>query len=371
MHTRRYQTNNTFNYLIFPVMLLCICAFQSAEHVGNWFATINKNTVDIRFTKSGDRNRNDNSNSVFRLTEFKNFAPDKFSDFSLTREAGTVYFHGKFNGKSGSGTYRFSPDKSFRGVLIKEGIESNGQDDSWVFFMVNLKKSYISMLKRQGFTDLTKDDLIPLAALNVDEGFIKSIKAGGFSGFSLKKLIPLKALGVDQSYIDELKKSGYKDLSLDQLISLKSQGINGDFLRQSRTKGQKPSVEEIMAMKALNVDEAYRAGFKQIKFVASDEDLISMKSLGITPEFVTAIRRAGFVNVKTDEVISMKALGINIAEINAYKKLGFSNLSIDDVISAKATGVTPAYILNMKKKGHNFNTIDKYVEAKSTSGGLD
>jgi beta-lactamase regulating signal transducer with metallopeptidase domain len=434
INAKRSNINTTWKYLfIVPILMVFVCllnepiaaakplgsrvskisnginsvnTFKSLDNEGNWFATIKNNTVNIRFEKDGDGEHN-NSNSTFQLSEFKNLPREQDGDFTLVREAGTMHFHGKFNGNMGMGTYKFSPDKGFSDNLRKEGITLENQDDALVFFMVDLKKSYIAMLKSQGFTSVTKDELIPLAALKIDEPFIRSVKSSGFSNVSLQNLIPLKALGVDQAYIDEIKKSGYTDLSVDQLITLKAQGIDGKFLKsalqaekesginsrskeraelperpekkEAKERKERPerrenngesTIDNIIAMKVMNVDAAFRNSFKQIGFNVSDENLIAMKSLGITPEFVKGIQTAGFPNVETDEVISMKALGISIDEIKAYQKLGFRNISIDEVISAKATGVTPAYISSMKKQGHNFNSVDKYVETKAVTGSI-
>jgi beta-lactamase regulating signal transducer with metallopeptidase domain len=431
MNAKKSNINTTWKYLfIVPVLMVFVCllnepiakanpvniadaknsanlndlnALKFIAYEGNWFATIKGNTVNINFQKDG--NDNNNNNSTFQLSEFKNLPKEQEGNFALVREAGTMNFHGKFNGNMGMGTYKFSPDKSFSDDLSKQGISLDNDDDALVFFMVNLKKSYIAMLKKQGFTKITKDELIPLAALKVDEPFIHAIKSSGFSNVSLQNLIPLKALGVDQAYIADIKKSGYKDLSVDQLITLKAQGINGDFLKSSmeaekqsrlnlgkseqvdrkekaeikerQENKERPEREErssfgnIIAMKALNVDAAFRNSFKQIGFNVSDENLIAMKSLGVTADYVSRIKAAGFRNVEADEVISMKALGITTDEIKAYQALGFKDTTIEEVISAKATGVTPAYISSMKKQGHNLSSIEKYVETKAVTGGIN
>jgi hypothetical protein len=392
-----------------PADLNGLKTLRSMDQEGNWFATIRDNTVNVHFQKEEKENQNNGSNSTFLLSEFSVLPRLQDGDFTLTREAGTMHFHGKFTGNMGMGTYKFSPDKSFSDQLKKDGIVMDDKDDALVFFMVDLKKSYLAMLKKQGFTDISKDDLIPMAALKIDEPFIRSIKSSGFSDVTLQNLIPLKALGVDQAYIADIKQSGYKNLSLDQVISLKAQNISGDFLkssieaeRQSRLatkasdqvkdqskerkervetperpeqperpeKAEVPSLENIIAMKVMNVDAAYRNSFKQIGFNVSDENLIAMKSLNVTPDYIKNIKTSGFPNIQSDEVISMKALNITPEEISGYRSIGFKDLSIDDVISAKAIGVTPAYISAMKKKGHNYSSIGKYVETKALTAGL-
>ena len=394
-----------------PADLSGIKTLRAMDEEGNWFATIRDKSVNIHFQKDAEENQNNGSNTTILLSEFNNLPRIQDGDFTLVREAGTMHFHGKFNGNMGMGTYKFSPDKTFSDQLKKEGIVMNEKDDALIFFMVDLKKSYISMLKTQGFTDISKDDLIPLAALKIDEPYIRSIKSSGFKDITLQDLIPLKALGVDQAYIADIKKSGYKNLSIDQVISLKAQNISGDFLKSSMEAEKQsesaanasdrandksikerkerveaperpekperpevdeaPSLENIIAMKVMNVDAAYRNSFKQIGFAVSDENLIAMKSLNITSDYIKKIKTLGFPNVQSDEVISMKALNITPEEISGYRSIGFEDLSIDDVISAKAIGVTPGYISAMKKKGHNYTSLGKYVETKALTAGLN
>lgn len=429
MNAKKSNLNTTWKYLfIMPLLMLFVSVLnepvasannqttkmkslapgnarlESMDDEGNWFATIKNNTIDIRFEKGGD---NSNNNSNFPLSDFKNLPRDQEGDFVLSREAGSIRFHGKFNGNMGMGTYKFSPDKAFMDNLRSAGVELDDQDDALVFFMVDVKRTYIAMLKNEGFNDITKDDLIPLVALKVDEPFIKSIKANGFNDVTLQNLIPLRALGVNDAYLRDISKSGYKNLTVDQLITLKSQGINGDFLRSAKQaqkeadentvqknqsevieknvhtevreakesknadpKAAQPSMENIIAMKVMNVDADFRNGFKNIGFKVSDEDLIAMKALGVTPDFVKAIQSAGFSKVKIDEVISAKAVGLSPDVIKGYMQLGLSNISMEDIISAKAVGVTPAYISSMKKQGQSFETVEKYVEKKAVTSGI-
>jgi beta-lactamase regulating signal transducer with metallopeptidase domain len=434
MNAKKSNLNTTWKYLfILPILMGFVCLvnepiayaspsstdaskasslnnlnlLKTLDTEGNWFATIKNNTVNIRFQKETDKDNNDGSNSTFQLSEFKNLPKDQEGDFVLTRESGTMHFRGKFNGNMGMGTYKFIADKAFAANLSKEGIKMDDQDDALVFFMVDLKKSYINMLKSQGFTNITKDELIPLAALKVDEPFIRTIKSSGLTSVSLHNLIPLKALGVDQAYLADIKESGYKDISVDQLITLKAQGINGDFLKSAiqaekeselksnsdrkfeqnekvenveiREKVERkdapekqgfPSLENMIAMKVMNVDASYRNSFKQIGYTVSDENLIAMKALNITAEYVKNIKAAGFPKVESEEVISMKALGITSDQIKAYHNLGLKGITVEEVISAVATGVTPEYISSMKKQGHDLGSVEKYVETKTVTGGI-
>lgn len=419
MNAKKSNLNTTWKYLfILPVLMVFVCflnepraygtqskiagiknipAFQIVENEGKWFATIKNDKISIRFEKD-DEGKGSNSNT-FSLSEFKNLPRANEGEFSLTREAGTMVFTGKFNGNMGMGTYKFNADKSFTAFLKKENIRIDEEEDAIVFFSINLKKSYIAMLKNQGYSDLTRDNLIPLAALNVDESFIRGIKSNGFPDVSLEDLIPLKALNVTDAYIKDIRKSGYKNLSVSQLITFKSQGITGDFIKNSNdsdiqtdiaiaaqhskpaadnkmakqdkgaASGSTPiSIDNLIAMKAMNIDPDYINSFKKIGYKVSDDDLIAMKSLGVTPEYIKSFEATGLGTIGSDLIISLKALNITADDVLGYKKLGYYNITVDEVISAKSLGVTPAYISSMKQKGHNLSSVEKYVEAKAVTG---
>jgi len=419
MNAKKSNLNTTWKYLfIVPILMVFVCflnepraygtqnviagakalrEIQAFESEGTWFATIKNDKVLIRFEK-GQMGENNNS-STYNLNEFKDLPRDKEGTFELKREAGTILFNGNFKGNIGMGTFKFSPDKSYMAFLQKEGIDAD-EDDGNVFFAIDLKKSYIAMLKNQGYKDFTKDDLIPLAALKIDESFIKSIKSNGFPDVSLEDLIPLKSLNVTGPYITEIRNAGYKNLTVSQVITLKAQNISGDFIKSSKQAGQPaplnstvsvrvkpaapkkavkggdeetndnglPSLDNIIAMKAMNISPEYIQGFKDIGYKIDDDNLIAMKSLGVTPEYVKSLEAAGFGNIPSDEIISMKAIGVTAEDVTGFRKLGYTKITIDEVISAKAIGVTPAYISSMIKKGYKLGSIDKYIEAKAVTG---
>lgn len=415
MNAKKSNVNSTWKYLcIVPLLLVFVSLlnepvafgrsttavaknnskFMQISNKGTWFATIKKDKISIRFE---DEEQNNNySNSDFSLAEFKNLPTTEKGTFSLTREAGTIQFTGKFDGNTGMGNYEFKADDSFFAFLEKEGIASNKENDAMVFYMVKLKKDYVKMLKNQGYTQISKDDLIPLAALNITGAYITSLKNAGLNNLSLQDIIPLKALEVDAAFIKDIKSSGYKNITASKLITLKAQGIDGEFLRNAKdasNESERAAVkseiktakintrtdhktnrhdkeeddEELgmaIAKKVMNITAAYVKEFDLAGFKFSDDELLAMKSLGVTPEYCKSFDRIGLGKLSSESFISMKALGLTAADYIEYKNLGFKALTIEDVVGAKATGTTPKFISELKKKGYNYTTIEKYVEKK-------
>ncbi len=408
MNTKKSNLNSTWKYLcIFPLLLVLISVLNepvvygkaaikttkepkssAIDNKGNWFATIKEQKIKIRFENEDDKGSN--SNTDFDLSLFKNLPRDGSGEFSLTRDAGTIIFKGRFEGNTGMGSYQFNPDNNFVKFLEKEGVKTNVEKDLMVYFLVNLKKDFITMLKGQGYTNLTKNDLIPLAALNITESYITSLKKAGLSDLSLKDLIPLKALNVDESYVSDIKNSGYAAVTASKLISLKAQNIDGSDIKAAREsyksapaeqpasistiktkkteKTSEPSDDEVfgnaIAKKVLNVTPEYIKTWTDLGFKFADESYIAMKSLGITTDFYKSFEKAGFKDLNPESIMSFKAIGLTAEEAIEYKNLNFKNLELDQILGAKATGVTPAFIIAMRKKGHNFTSIDKYISMK-------
>ena len=253
MNAKKSNLNSTWKYVcILPLLLVFISllnepivygkaylktvksttGFQDVPNKGTWFATIKDNKVKIRF--EDEDSKNSNSNTDFDLADFKDLPRNASGDFSLTREAGTILFTGRFEGNAGMGTYKFTADEGFLSFLEKEGIKADKEKDLMVFYLVNLKKDFVKMLKAQGYAQLSKNDLIPLAALQVTAEYISSVKTAGLAELTLQNLIPLKALNIDAAFVTDIKNSGYKDLTASKLISLKAQGIDGEAIKNAR-----------------------------------------------------------------------------------------------------------------------------------------
>jgi len=400
MNSKKSNVHTTWKYFfLVPLMVLFACLFNQPaaqsqtlnskgeaqketaiqngmKTDGNWFATIKGNSIEINF--KSDEN---NSSSTFQLSEISNLPRDKQGEFTLTREAGTMYFTGKFEGDRGMGTYKFTANKDYSTAMRKEGVELANDNDLLVFFMINVKVSYVQMLKKNGYTDLDKDQVIPLAALDVNEAYIASIRKA-IPEIDLDNLVPFKSLGIDKAFIEEIRSSGYKDVSPGNIIALKSQGIDAKYISDFRSaknnndsndkevssnnNDNDNSDDDIIAFKALNIDKAYVDSFKKLGYKnISNSDLIGMKSLNVTPEYVKSFQNAGFQNIEAENLIALKSQDITPDLVKEYKSLGFEDLNLEDIVGAKATGTTPSYIKSMKAKGHNFKSLDRYVALKA------
>lgn len=341
---------------------------HSFQNEGYWFATIKGDKINMHFTQDQDDHESYNS-SDFSVSDFTNLPKETNGDFKMTREAGTMNLNGKFEDNQGMGRYKFEPNKDFVDYMSAQGIGKLDDEDIAAFFFVNVTKEYLQMLKDEGFKDVEKDNLIALCALQVDKPFIESIKANGYKDFSLDQLPALKSLGVDGAYIKEIKDAGYKDISLEELISFKAQGIDKDYLSKlpkTTGTGGTMSADNVVSLKALNVDAAYANSFKAIGYENIDpEQLVAMKSLGVTADYVKQFQALGYKNISTDNLVAMKSQNITPEYIKGFKDAGYKDVDIDNLISLKALGVQPDFIKSFKDAGYDDISLENAVALKS------
>ncbi len=365
---------------------------------GYWFATIKGDKVSFQFTGTPQRDPHHYSGTDFSISDFPTLPKVADAEFKLTREAGTFYFTGKFEGNEGKGKYKFVGDKAYNDYMNNELTEKLDDEDMMVFFMLNIKKSQVQMYKEEGYTKLDKDNIISLVALNVDKEFLNGLKSNGFTKVDIDEVVSARAMNIDGAYIKEIRDAGYKDITLDQLVAFKAQGIDKEYLStvsKFKNGDEEFDADDVVSLKAMGVDDKFADQFRSMGYTnISHEDLISMKAVGVTPEFIKTFRAVGYTdvplenfvslkslnatpeflksfqsmgykNINAEDLVSLKALGVTPEFIKGFIAIGYKDIPLDDIVSLKATGVTPDYVKKMKAKGFNYNNLEKYVTLKS------
>jgi len=96
------------------------------------------------------------------------------------------------------------------------------------------------------------------------------------------------------------------------------------------------------------------------------ETAISMKALGVTPEWINAVKAASpaLNGADLDDLMGMKAVGVTPQYIRELASAGFGNLDVDNLTEARAVGVTGEYIREMRGAGLG-GTLDEFVEMRA------
>ena len=256
---------------------------------GDWTAKVKQTDrgavlwLSLNQSSDGRRGRNQMS-SDFPLDAFTGLNPNANSNvqFTLQREAGTIFFEGLFKDGKGVGEFRFTQNDGFIATMRNLGYDNLTAEKLFSMVALDIGTSYINELKSLGYDKLPLDQLFGLRALGVTAAFAREAQDWGFGKLSANDLIEIKAMGITPDYIRSMKSLGFEDLSLRKLIELKAMGINEDYVKELRAVGY----ENIPVNK-----------------------LIELKAMGINADYVKKMRDLGLKNVSMDELIQIKATG--------------------------------------------------------------
>ena len=159
-----------------------------------------------------------------------------------------------------------------------------------------------------------------------------------------------------QDYLQRMQEAGYAlDLNkdLDTIISLRSVGVTPEFAKAMAQAGLGvPNLKELVSLKAVGVTPEYVAGLKSSSAApTSFEEVVSEKSVGVTPEYAKAMAEVGMGTPTMHDLISMKALGITPEYVSELKAGGLTPGDLHELISFKSVGVTPEYAKSMASAG--------------------
>jgi beta-lactamase regulating signal transducer with metallopeptidase domain len=139
---------------------------------------------------------------------------------------------------------------------------------------------------------------------------------------------------------------------------------------QDRQRGD--AIETAISMKALGVTPEWLSAVKVASPALRDaapDDLMGMKAVGVTPEYIRALAAAGFGNLDVDALTEARAVGVNPDYIRAMRAAGLAG-SLDEFVEMRAVGVTPAYVEQLRRAGYKLS-LKKLVELRANNIDLD
>jgi hypothetical protein len=188
--------------------------------------------------------------------------------FSLVREAGTVECEGFFTNGKGSGTFTFTPDRSFVDAMRSRGFDfeksdGKGKHDDigsrlFTAAMVNVTTALADDLRAANFADLDVGDLFKAAIFKVDSKFIAEMKASGFPNLSMGDLVKARIFKIDADYVRQVHEMGFSDKGFEQLVKFRIFKVTPEFLSELKSAGLKElDAEDIVKCRIFNIDAEF------------------------------------------------------------------------------------------------------------------
>ena len=128
-----------------------------------------------------------------------------------------------------------------------------------------------------------------------------------------------------------------KVLSAEELVSMRAVGVTPEYVAQMREQGGELSADDIITAKATNIDPAYIRQMRSILPGADFDELVGAKQVGVNASFARDMK-SHFPDVGLDDLIALKAMGIDCDFVTDMQKAGVKIRDADEAIELRATG---------------------------------
>jgi bla regulator protein blaR1 len=160
-------------------------------------------------------------------------------------------------------------------------------------------------------------------------------------------------------------KSG--ELTVEQLIEMKAVGVTPEFIESIRRLGYSElTAKQAVELRSLGIDEEF---VKQARGWTngnpSIEELVELKSIGMSAEFINGMKQAGYNNLTVEKLVELKSVGVNPEFVESMRRAGLDKLTPDDLAELKSMGVNEAFVKEAQGWGFGKLSKDDLIEIKA------
>ena len=131
-------------------------------------------------------------------------------------------------------------------------------------------------------------------------------------------------------------------------------------------------VDGLIQMHAMGITPEYVAAMRAVAPALrrmSPEDFAGMKAVGVTPDYARDLVAAGFRNIDEDDLTAARAIGLTGNYVRALSAAGVRG-NVDDFVQLRAVGIRPEFVQRLRSAGYTTSDPDKLVELQAVGGDL-
>ena len=132
-------------------------------------------------------------------------------------------------------------------------------------------------------------------------------------------------------------------------------------------RSHQSAIDRAIELKAVGVTPEYVAAIRSVapQLGLDHDDIVSMKAVGVTPAFVQELARLGYRNVDAGDLTGAYAVGVRADYVRSLASAGYGRLSLDKLTELRAVGVMASDIERFRRAGYANIDVDKLVELKA------
>ena len=127
------------------------------------------------------------------------------------------------------------------------------------------------------------------------------------------------------------------------------------------------AIDRAIEMKAVGVTPEYIAAIKSAlpQLRLSTDDVVQLRSVGVTPDFIQELARQGYRNVDVNDITGAYAVGVRTDYIRGMAAVGYPRISLEQLIELRSVGVMPSDVERFRRAGFTHLDVDELVQAKT------
>jgi beta-lactamase regulating signal transducer with metallopeptidase domain len=162
-------------------------------------------------------------------------------------------------------------------------------------------------------------------------------------------------------------------LTVDDLIELRSAGVTPAYIDTMRGAGLgELSLDEITEMRAIGVTPEYIKSLRDagIKF-SNAHEVTELRALGVTGEYLSQMRAAGYGNLTTKQLSEMRAMGVTPSYVKQMSDAGYRNLTPRELVELRAQGIRPEFVKSLNDAGYTNLSVKDLVRMAAMGVNAD
>ncbi|HET7280687.1 MAG TPA: M56 family metallopeptidase, partial [Sphingomicrobium sp.] len=127
------------------------------------------------------------------------------------------------------------------------------------------------------------------------------------------------------------------------------------------------AINSVIEAKAIGITPEYIAAMRASAPRLGNLDFnefSGLRAVGVTPEFARGLVAAGFPSISADELMQARSVGLTGDYVNAMHAAGIRG-DIDDFIQLRAVGVEPSFAGRVRASGIRVNSADDLVRLRA------
>ena len=154
-----------------------------------------------------------------------------------------------------------------------------------------------------------------------------------------------------------------KDDEIDAIIGSKAVGLTPEYINAMRAAGfSDADVDDLTGARAVGVTPEFARQMRQFDRDVDLDTVIGAKATGLSAEYYSQMRQM-FPGLSLDDAVGMSAVGVTPAFAQQMRQL-FPRISADDIQGMAAVGVTPDYVREMRRQGLPASDPDQAIESR-------